>query len=482
MYKIDDKVDDRYLIQWKLGEGAIGIVYKGFDERVEKDVALKILRDSLVESDEFRKIFKEEAYNLYELTNENICKFKDLSSKKDVIVLEYLDGQTLDYKIKTSHLSEEEIDKIFRQILNGLKHAHSKSIIHCDLKPSNIFLCKDNSVKILDFGISQTLRQIANSNNNNVRGTIEYMSPDLLVGKLPSIKSDLYSLGVILFKMFSNKLPYSNINKEELKKNIIKGKIDEIHPYNPKISSCYEKCINILLNNSSDKPFTSCEDIEKFLLKYSKFEKAENNIIGNIYDRINFSKYKLNTLIIAVAILLSTLILILNSSIFDSKPTSNITYKKAESIIQTRNSEEREKDNVQNENVKTEVPIKKEIKVKNKPPIITSNSTPNKDVSSKIIKKETELLQDIVYGNEMIFKISNNNVQSGDIQFTVDNDFQFVDNSTVVRKGSIGLAEIKGVSNTRVIRIYKINGILIQPKQVKYDENSSTYKVKNIRK
>ncbi len=440
MYSIGDKIDNRYLIEEKIGEGGLALVYKGFDEEYEKHVALKILKQEFLQSVDIKNLIKVEAHNMDELNHENICKIKNFSKNNGVIILELLKGQTLDEKMKLSKLKHQEIKDIFIQILHGLKHAHSKSIIHCDLKPSNIFICNDGTVKILDFGISQTIRDAKNNSKNELRGTIEYMAPEIISGGKTSIKSDFYSLGVLLFKMASNRLPYNYESKTELKNKILEGKLDNILIVKSKLEDNYFDCVNLLLKKDPYFRFNSCEEIINFI-------RSENK---NYRWWIFALKYKFNIGIIAVALILAFFIL------NNSKQSNSTTNEGGNSANNTSTT----KDPLTPTPTPTSTPTSKPTSTSKPTPTPTSTTTTEAPSSSNPDYTEVKVMKIKLLGN----------VEDGEISFEVLNNFTLENDSKIlIAKGSKGVAQARKVGETEfLISIKELNSIQIITVQKKH--------------
>jgi serine/threonine protein kinase len=209
------KIISHYKISEELGRGGMGVVYKAQDTKLDRPVAIKFLPRQLATSIEETKRFEREAKAAAALNHPNIATVHaieeledDQRGKECFIVMEYIDGQELREKIKTSPLSTEEILKITYQIAEGLYAAHNKGIVHRDIKSSNIMITRDGQVKIMDFGLAKLAGQSMLTKSGTTLGTVAYMSPEQARGEPVDQRSDIWSLGVIIYEMITGQLPF----------------------------------------------------------------------------------------------------------------------------------------------------------------------------------------------------------------------------------------------------------------------------------
>ena len=203
-------LDGRYEIQSMIGEGGMAVVYKATDHRLNRQVAVKIMRPEMAEDEEFRRRFLTEAHAVAKLSNHNIVAIYDVSRSNSVeyLVMEFVDGITLmKYMERRGALGWRETLHFSRQIARALKHAHERGIIHRDIKPNNIMLLKDGTIKVADFGIA-ALENEANEMKGQAIGSIHYIAPEQARGENPDARSDLYSLGVVMYEMLTGEKPY----------------------------------------------------------------------------------------------------------------------------------------------------------------------------------------------------------------------------------------------------------------------------------
>ena len=207
---IGQLLDDRYEILSVIGEGGMSMVYKAMDKRLNRHVAVKIMRDDMAADEEFRSTFCSEAHAVAMLSNPNIVAVYDVSHNDDIeyIVMELVDGITLrQYMDRRGALAWREVLHFTRQIARALAHAHERGIIHRDIKPQNVMMLRDGTVKVEDFGIA-ALENEVQENDGQAIGSIHYIAPEQARGELPDARSDLYSLGIVMYEMLTGKKPY----------------------------------------------------------------------------------------------------------------------------------------------------------------------------------------------------------------------------------------------------------------------------------
>ena len=207
---IGKMLDNRYEILERIGRGGMAIVYKAKCHRLNRLVAIKILKSDLAQNEEFRRRFNAESQAVAQLSHPNIVSVYDVSRGGDMeyIVMELIDGITLkQYMEKRGQLNWRESLHFITQIMRGLSHAHSRGIIHRDIKPQNIMVLRDGSVKVADFGIA-CLADSAQTLTQEALGSVHYISPEQARGDRPDARSDIYSSGVVLYEMLTGRLPF----------------------------------------------------------------------------------------------------------------------------------------------------------------------------------------------------------------------------------------------------------------------------------
>ena len=203
-------LDDRYEILEVIGEGGMAFVFKATDLRLNRKVAVKIMREDLMDDEDFRSKFYAEAHAVAMLSNQNIVAVYDVSQNPDIeyIVMELVDGITLrQYMDRRGALAWREVLHFSTQIARALAHAHEKGIVHRDIKPQNVMMFRDGTAKVADFGIAALENEIY-ENNGQAIGSIHYIAPEQAKGESPDARSDLYSLGVVMYEMLTGNKPY----------------------------------------------------------------------------------------------------------------------------------------------------------------------------------------------------------------------------------------------------------------------------------
>jgi serine/threonine protein kinase len=203
---------NRYELLEKIGEGGMGIVYKAKCHLLNRFVAVKILKSELSNDEGFVARFKREANSAASLSHANIVNVHDVGSENNInfIVMEYINGKTLKQVIKENgRLSSLKTLEISLQIAKALECAHKNNIIHRDIKPDNILITEDSIVKVADFGIAKVVDSATISNSNMVIGSVHYFSPEQAKGMSVDYRTDIYSLGIVMYEMVTGQVPYN---------------------------------------------------------------------------------------------------------------------------------------------------------------------------------------------------------------------------------------------------------------------------------
>lgn len=234
---IGKMLDDRYEILEVIGEGGMAIVYRALDHRLNRDIAVKIMRDEMAADEEFRRRFCTESHAVAMLSHPNIVAVYDVSHNDNVeyIVMELVDGITLkQYIERKGVVAWKEVVHFTKQISKALAHAHERGIIHRDIKPQNIMLLRDGTIKVGDFGIAALENEVY-ENNGEAIGSIHYIAPEQARGECPDARSDIYSLGVMMYEMLTGGLPFTGNTLGEIAVQHMNAKPVPPHEKNPEI-------------------------------------------------------------------------------------------------------------------------------------------------------------------------------------------------------------------------------------------------------
>lgn len=206
---------NRYQLIKKIGGGGMAVVFLAHDNYLDRQVAIKLLRDEYVDDPEFIRQFQKEAKAIAKLSHQNIVNIYDFGQDGNItyLVMEYVEGQTLkDIIAQKGQLPVEQILDYGIQICHGMAQAHNQQIVHKDLKPHNIMIDKNGVVKVTDFGIAQAVNNLTITHNKGILGSAHYFSPEQAKGEHVDLESDIYSLGVVLYEMVTGKVPFTGEN------------------------------------------------------------------------------------------------------------------------------------------------------------------------------------------------------------------------------------------------------------------------------
>ncbi len=248
------KISDRYQIVKAIGEGGMANVYLAYDMILDRKVAVKVLRGDLSNDEKFLRRFQREALSASSLSHPNIVEVYDVGEDNGqyYIVMEYIEGSHLKQLIKKrGQLTISEVIDIMLQISEGMAHAHDSYIIHRDIKPQNIMILENGVVKITDFGIAMALNSTQLTQTNSVMGSVHYLPPEQANGRGSTIKSDIYSMGILMYELLTAKLPYRGDNAVEIALKHLKEPLPSIREELPNIPQSIE---NIILKSTAKNP------------------------------------------------------------------------------------------------------------------------------------------------------------------------------------------------------------------------------------
>jgi serine/threonine-protein kinase len=278
------KTISHYKIIEKLGTGGMGIVYKAQDLKLDRFVALKFLPPHLTSSEDEKQRFIHEAKAASSLDHNNICAIHEIDETEDgqlFISMAYYEGETLDKKIKEKPLPIDEAIGIVLQIAQGLATAHEREIVHRDIKPANIMLTKKGVVKVLDFGLAKLSTQTKLTKESTTLGTVSYMSPEQAKGEEVDHKTDIWSLGVIIYEMLTGQLPFKGEYESAVLYSIINDTQEPITGLRSGVPMELERIINKCLQKNSAERY---QHVDELIVDLQGFKKSESTEIPTIKE------------------------------------------------------------------------------------------------------------------------------------------------------------------------------------------------------
>lgn len=260
----NNMIANRYEVFKHIGQGGMADVFLAMDTILNREVAIKILRSELCADPVSVVRFEREAQAATTLSHPNIVEIYDVGEYKGhrYIVMEYVPGRTLKQVIRSrGSLEPDEAIDIEKQLVSAVSEAHHKGIIHRDIKPQNIIVKSDGSIKILDFGIAIAKGNIQVTQANNVMGSVHYLAPELAKGKPASVQSDIYALGIVLFEMLSGDVPFKADSAVQVALMQMRNEMPSIRTINPSIPQSIENIITRATAKDPSKRYGSCVDM-----------------------------------------------------------------------------------------------------------------------------------------------------------------------------------------------------------------------------
>ena len=292
-----------YHILEKLGEGGMGIVYKAQDTRLQRTVALKVIRPQVIGDLEVKKRFLREAHTAGLLNHTNITTIYDIDEwqGQDYIVMEYVEGKTVKEIIHNSELRIMNIVDYAMQIAEALKEAHDHHIIHRDVKSGNIMITPQGRVKVMDFGLAKMAGSKTQSGIRTTMGTLAYMSPEQMRGDPLDFRTDIWSLGVVLYEMITRNLPFKGDYEQALLYAVLHKEPEKISALRPDVPPALEQMVCKALAKKKEERFASAQDLLNVLrmLRQNKSiaplkqdqKKTDHKTDGRKRKKISSAKY-----------------------------------------------------------------------------------------------------------------------------------------------------------------------------------------------
>ena len=321
--QIGQIIKERYEITQLLGEGGMSYVYKAIDKQLQRTVAIKTLKPNYVEQEKFVERFKREAQTAANLNHPNIVQIFDWGiGDEPFFVMEYIEGNTLTSIIANKRtISMNDILFIGAQVSSGLQAAHSKGLVHRDIKPGNIMITPEGKVKVTDFGIVSLQNEESDiTKTGSILGTASYISPEQAQGKPVSKESDLYSLGTVLYELITGRPPFGGDTPIATATKHITDKPEKLSTYRADIPKGIENAVLKLLHKYPKDRFKNAEDLRAVLLQQKTQLQAiqtQENLVDLTSPKIKY-RFTLPALVISLSIVVGTIWTL--SRIFDGLP------------------------------------------------------------------------------------------------------------------------------------------------------------------
>ena len=278
-----------YRVIGKLGVGGMGVVYEAEDARLSRRVALKFLPDELADDPDAARRFQREAQTIALLNNPHICTIYDVDEHegRKFIAMERLEGANLKLYMARKTLETAEVLDIALQITDALAAAHAKAIVHRDIKPGNIFISETGQVKVLDFGLARRfvapdtgeLLLDGSTMPGRPQGTANYMAPERILQMPLDPRSDLFSLGVVIYEMATGRLPFAGASPSETVTNILENDPTQLTKLSPQRPSGLERIVNQLLAKRADERYQSAKELREALARLTR-KRNSTQLVG----------------------------------------------------------------------------------------------------------------------------------------------------------------------------------------------------------
>jgi serine/threonine-protein kinase len=316
----------RYLIIERLGGGGMGVVYKAHDTELHRTVALKILPPQLYRHPEYLNRFRAEAQAHARLNHPNVITLYSLLELPagEVLVLEYVEGQTLEQRLRAGGpIEPAEAVRVFDQALRAVEHAHAAGVVHRDLKPANIFLTREARVKLMDFGVAKLMDHAEHATQRSMVGTLLYISPEQINGRSTDCRSDIYTLGVTLYETVTGRLPFERRSDYSLMHAHVQERPPSPKQYQRRLPRALEAVILKAIEKDPQRRYQSAAEFRIALLKTGLIERRHRAAAASEYyasQRVHPARRLLGSLWFDAALIASVAALAYALGVFPFKP------------------------------------------------------------------------------------------------------------------------------------------------------------------
>ncbi len=280
-------LNGRYELLNRIGSGGMASVFRGKDTRLGRLVAVKMLHEGLMDNEIFVRQFQHEAHAAANLTHPNIVTVHDMGQDRDrfYIIMEYVEGRTLkqvirDYIARGEPMPVQRVLTLAIQICKGIGYAHRAGLVHCDVKPQNILITADDRVKVADFGIARAMTQVGSHGGETIWGTPQYLPPEQAAGEAPTPASDVYSIGVLLFEMLTNALPFSADNPTAIAIKHMREEPPDVQALNPAVPRQLAQIVQKVLSKEPAGRYRTAGQLSRIL---SHYQEQNLEMTGPIY-------------------------------------------------------------------------------------------------------------------------------------------------------------------------------------------------------
>jgi len=285
MLSVGYRISGRYEILRLIGEGGMANVYLAIDIFLKRQCAVKVLRGDLSNDEKFVMRFQREAISASSLSHPNIVELYDVGEDKGkyYIVMEYIEGKTLRQLVKKRKaLSVYEVVDIAKQLSSGLAHAHEKKVIHRDIKPHNIIISSDGKAKIMDFGIAMISNYSMLTNTNSIIGSVHYLSPEQVSGKGADNRSDIYSLGVVVYEMLTGEVPFTGDSAINIALEHLNNQVPSVMEQNRNVPQSLENVIRKATAKKPSNRYQNADDLYSDLDTSLSPDRADEMIFSEV--------------------------------------------------------------------------------------------------------------------------------------------------------------------------------------------------------